>query len=898
MSGILKINVGNYIKGKTAFHGASGKGGDNLSEWYVLGPFDYCNVRAITLEPSAKKGILSNLALSTGNGKNNLDETENAREFTVFYDDAFSKGDAWNQATTLWNEKGRLALFQFVVFIHGVSDLQTTSEALFEDYKNCVEKSLKTQTQVEYALCRSLDCCDAVLLLYGNDCDDLINVAYNLTKMEKVGHTYSLVMLRHGVQQTPTNENAFQKKISLLVRAQILSEEDERALEKIVQDVFAHSTQEKALCVIPGDEDVLVYLDKVRVQSAVEFERRVENSQLSCVGSTYISREKPKADPTQGVPKPVFYSERWKTFLEQIACTDDSTWKVTLAKFVNELCYLEQSGYAQDVFYQVVRAFDSFLYLLTQEEFLQQLQVCEEVEEETGERVAIEGVSIEGVNALLRGLLSLIQQSTNLDLQFVQFPSRAISPIRYPAKLATAYTYFCYDVSELLTYLDSQEDHAELTRRDYLLVPKLCSRIQYRTPFGKIENKNWQENDTERYKSLISIDAPVACLDLAELTLLSFAHEVSHAVGHRFRKRKFRAQMFVKCLVNELLYEMELPLNNQVLVDELEMRIQVKYARLAPESLHLFQMEMTGYDIAKELCVEDGDYLFSLCLKYSESYREQQKVFSTSISTQEKEKCAQELYTLRQKYKENIKRYSQNIQDDIAYLVDVFREAYADVSGITLLDASFEEYVECFYQTEQIALPFKTKSSHQYAIFDMVDITRVQCVMWCMQGTPKWAFAELSDEEKALLEQRQVANATGDMDEKMQQELQSAAKAYAKNNCERIDGASDVVKAHCAAFLEQFFYAHGGKETNQLTARSIRVVSRYLLVCQEALCEAIANEEDGQVNKLKKRIRDLRDTMCSTYQGEREQSQAFEARLYTYLSEHKHEVKQQNKEKS
>ncbi len=184
MSDILKISVGNYAAPITD------DGARIPFNWYVLGPFDYCNVEKLSITTN-NESILSTLALSEQIVAPTVSAQTNSRDFVVFSDEKYASPNAILLATA--KAEALQCWFQLVVFLHRApaNEQNTVHSEIHKLLQN------EKMDDFEYAICHSLDCGDAVVLLLGNSAETLLSIAYRLTLDEKTYHAYSI--FRHEI---------------------------------------------------------------------------------------------------------------------------------------------------------------------------------------------------------------------------------------------------------------------------------------------------------------------------------------------------------------------------------------------------------------------------------------------------------------------------------------------------------------------------------------------------------------------------------------------------------------------------------------------------------------------------------------------------------------------------
>lgn len=474
---------------------------------------------------------------------------------------------------------------------------------------------------------------------------------------------------------------------------------------------------------------------------------------------------------------------------------------------------------------------DAFIELLGSENFENYIK---NVPEDEGRHM---------MDRFARGVLVLLQHASNMDLQMMQLPNRAPSLAEYSTKLVAAYGAFGYQVTELLRSLD-QTPTADYT---LLMVPKLCLRIRNNTIFPVSE----QTETASFSQRIIDLDLPFGCLDDPQLTLISLIHEVAHVVGHDLRSRKEREDAFLQCMILELLLNLGIVTSPMAWLKLKTTIVNDHYRRKGKENHEPHRLTEQGAGICKtlmNLCDCSSETLVDLFCEFDSAYVAKYTRYQNLPFGEEKYQLSLDLSDQCTEFWSRVKRYvwpvgvnselpKQTLASTRNFLQELFKECYADIVMITLLDLDLESYVESFYRTEEKAF------NHPENIFDYVEKTRIQCVMRCMNMKEKkqchWKFPDVEPRGGVLKDGK------------------NKAKTYidAYNRDTDTAGTKRV-----SSFVEQLFYSFYQSEENKISEKTIYIVADYLAVCQMKLEKALEKVDSDAIQNIRESYQALKST--------------------------------------
>lgn len=278
--------------------------------------------------------------------------------------------------------------------------------------------------------------------------------------------------------------------------------------------------------------------------------------------------------------------------------------------------------------------------------------------------------TIDMLQMTLSGISDLMEHMIRMEGELVHHPESR--PILYdiPANLLELYLHFS---ESCMAYFRNREYPAAIQRCRLIIVPCLCSTI-------KVKNIT---NYVDEEPALIYVEIPLHLLYDSKYAICSLIHEVSHFSGEITRNRATRFKFFAFGVACQVAAHIEMYDSKEV-IKELAQKIM----ETIPDEMRSYmdQLQCGALDAVDALC-EDEQFIDDLTFMY----------FSNLGSVQDWDTK----YIKATKTKMNMKRRS-SIHQDIKELVYLYREAYADLSMVSLLQLPIEDYLNMVKQDVRI----------------------------------------------------------------------------------------------------------------------------------------------------------------------------------------------------
>ena len=273
---------------------------------------------------------------------------------------------------------------------------------------------------------------------------------------------------------------------------------------------------------------------------------------------------------------------------------------------------------------------------------------------------------------ILRGCWSLIE---NHNQGVASSRHNRLGPIFYEMNFGLL-EYYNGFFKKVLCYLDEVDKNKQsnnIQKISCLIVPQICRRIKTYI------------NDVPEFDSFLFVDVPVDMISEPSITIKSLVHEISHQWGDVFRCREKRAIRFLECIANEISHRLGI-WNNKVsdtVYSYLKNWSLTKTSKRNNDDqavLYIDELAEISLTAIKKY-TSNPDFLTELIVTFLRdvhlnSYYDEETIIST---VQER----------------HIKMLScDKYQEIVSDLYMFFRECYADLFLIFLLDISLDEYLE------------------------------------------------------------------------------------------------------------------------------------------------------------------------------------------------------------
>lgn len=148
----------------------------------------------------------------------------------------------------------------------------------------------------------------------------------------------------------------------------------------------------------------------------------------------------------------------------------------------------------------------------------------------------------EQIQRFVRGWNNLVEQVPRTDGRFTQMPGYSPALFEIPARLLEYYLSFSIRFAETVSNNRNTDEGISM-----LLVPKMCRRVKVHSIFyGK------NERPERGLKHLLYVDIPMGILYDPFSVLCALGHEVSHYVGGAYRNREERMQLMIQSTAAEI----------------------------------------------------------------------------------------------------------------------------------------------------------------------------------------------------------------------------------------------------------------------------------------------------------------------------------------------------------
>lgn len=267
----------------------------------------------------------------------------------------------------------------------------------------------------------------------------------------------------------------------------------------------------------------------------------------------------------------------------------------------------------------------------------------------------------ENVQRFIRGWGGLMEQATRTDGRFIQMPGFSPALCEIPAHLLEFYLSVMMYCANLMASHSEQHDVA------LLLVPKICRRMKVIAILDESKSKD----------HLLYVDIPMEMLYEPVSVLCCLCHELAHYVGETWRKRQLRGNKIIYSAAYELACQLKISTGSVIReiythlkeLCEQKDKAAIDYA----ESLSIL-MRMG----IKSLVADDT--VFS---KWHDLYQDSRNQTSAQTRFTQFESDI---------YRSQILADTAELFDDIENLIYLFRECYADMVMLYLLNPSETMY--------------------------------------------------------------------------------------------------------------------------------------------------------------------------------------------------------------
>lgn len=495
---------------------------------------------------------------------------------------------------------------------------------------------------------------------------------------------------------------------------------------------------------------------------------------------------------------------------------------------------------------------------------------------DTGWKPEYKGI-IEG---LLHDYYSLIQNISQLESQLVQHPEIYPVPYYIPAAVLQFELQFTKYCSELFRDMDDD------TRKKYVFLPVLIPKYQS-------DASTIAPLDPSHGSSLIEVDGRISPLRIyLPIKLLYRPHEAAHQLCHELahycgdvpRNRDIRFEAFCICCAAMLMTSWEemvgdeacyIDWDDSTIKEELnflEERIKSGYKKNA--EFYLTDVREHLLEKLREIGLNPRYYEYFHNILFVRTYTSQASIIRAKIMAQQS--------------RMNSMVYTHFWEHHIDYLKDLFRECYADLAMLKLLDCSAETYCKCFYESfESVHKKFSNKAK-EITLEILSDpslkrqVDRMAFVLHIMGDEFMSAAREISNkpipvqraiEQAELL--KELSKVTRNKSSAAEQRISCRIHAILKTrNTSRIPSFSELSPESKSFAVSSFQFDQSfpnvvmqnqdaeavsgrpgwngeNKNDSSMTKMECRAIVQYLQKCRQALDRKLAELDKRDSKKLK-----------------------------------------------
>lgn len=302
--------------------------------------------------------------------------------------------------------------------------------------------------------------------------------------------------------------------------------------------------------------------------------------------------------------------------------------------------------------------------------------------------------SIEG---LLQDYNSLIQNISQLESQLVQHPEIYPVPYYIPAAVLQFELQFTRRCSELFRDMDDDKE------KKYVFLPVLIPKYQSdASTIAPLDPGHERESvgvdkrhDGGERISPLRIYLPIKLLYRPHEAAHQLCHELAHYCGDTPRNREARFEAFCTCCAAMLMASWEEMIGDKdVYIDwgdstikgELNLlRERIKSGYRKNKKYYLTDVREHLLQQIQGIGLNPRYYEYFHNILFVHTYASQSSIIRAKIMTQQS--------------RMNAMAYTLFWYQHIDYLKDIFRECYADLAMLKLLDSSAKTYCEGFYES-------------------------------------------------------------------------------------------------------------------------------------------------------------------------------------------------------
>ena len=660
------------------------KSNNNNLGWGVWGHYDTLEVKSVcqddyVLPPLQIMGEDARVLSASLKGEEKMHA-----QYAILYEEK-SKIDSF------WKSQEEFPLI-VVSVIHAkhMAAKRIHPKELLSRIQDCIGRSVDKTRSVKHICYSSLDCCDIIIFWFCEAYNDVMSAIEKMCYEEEgsVQDVFSIQGYKKMNREKLQEYSCLEKQIpfvefilrgSKLRRVQSFASYLKQELNGFADNVY----------LLPGQDDVSVLARNIKTNTLISIvedngilsPRNLAMHRLFCHTSLGFefghhaieaSSHDSQIEVNDRIQLSVALFSRFKKELEILEIeetVEHRPWYPALCELFNQLCNMEASSTAHDIFTQEIYCqsclVECFIYQLksNREEF------CD-------------GRYDELIQEYLHGWSQLAFHAMHSEWQLTQsFDSNRL--YIYPAKLSLFYTAYMHSITKSLTALDFPVDTQK--QCTFFLTPKLATDPRFKSTF---ENR-------ERHTMLVLGEIPAKLLFYPVDLLPVLVHEAAHYVGSKIRCRNARLRCIMLSAAKAYLDKiaMGIPgysglsseerskvmLSLQGTVDENIQRAIARYGNDRPKLEEVFSIvTQMLYDIQKDEKSE-LEIKFAIFSNVSDEKIEQAESKAGKINSD----CSNE---------NDMETWICRICQDFEVM---YRESFADICMVLLLRMTRIEYMRC-----------------------------------------------------------------------------------------------------------------------------------------------------------------------------------------------------------
>ena len=657
---------------------------NNKLRWGVWGYYDTLEVKAVygddcTFPPLQIMGEDARVLSASLKGEEKMHA-----QYAILYEDKCKIESFWKR-----QEEYPLIVISVIHAKH-MTTRRIHPKELLSRIRNCIGRTVEKTRSVKYICYSSLDCCDIIIFWFCEDYNDVMSTIEKLCyeEEENVQDIFSIQGYKKMDREKLQEYSSLSKEIPFVEFAlrgsELRSAQSFARYLKQELNGFADSVY-----ILPGQDDVSVLARKIKTKTLINIveengilsPQNLVKNRLFChtsLGFEFgrqaieVSSHDSLIEKNDRIQLSVALFSRFKKELEILGIEDiveRRPWYSALCELFNQLCNMENSSTAHDIFIQEIycqsRLVECFIYQLksNKEEF------CD-------------GRNDEAIQEYLHGWSQLAFHAMHSEWQLTQsFDSNRL--YIYPAKMSLFYTAYMHSITKSLTALDFPADTQK--QCTFFLTPKLATDPRFKSIF---ENR-------ERHTMLVLGEIPAKLLFYPVDLLPVLIHEAAHYVGSKIRCRNARLRCIMLSAAKAYLDKMAMEISGYSgLTSEERSKVMLSLQDIADESI---QQAIARYGTDRPKMQEVFSIVTKMLYDIQKNERTELEIKFAIVSNVSNEKIAQAVLREEGKISDPLNASDMdtwicNIWQDFEVM---YREGFADICMVLLLRMTRIEYMRC-----------------------------------------------------------------------------------------------------------------------------------------------------------------------------------------------------------